>query len=658
MRHLNIDIETYSDIDIGKSGLYRYCDTAAFEILLLAYAFDFGDVHVVDLASGDTIPADVMAALKDPDVIKHAYNAVFEITCLNKAGIETPAGQWQCTMLHGMYLGYPAGLARLGDALGLPEDKKKITVGKTLIKYFCVPCKPTKRNGNRSRNLPQHDPDKWELFKEYNRMDVVTEMEDYKRLASFPVPAETWRDWLVDYEINSRGIAIDTALVNGALAIDAEHRDELSRKAVELTGLENPNSRAQLLEWFREHTDLELTDLTKATVAGIKTDDEAISKLLGIRKELAKSSVTKYTAMTNALCSDGRVRGLLQFYGANRTGRWAGRLVQVQNLPRNYIESLDVARDLVKKHNRAGLKLLYGDVADTLSQLIRTAFVAPDGNMLCVADFSAIEARVLSWLAQEKWRMDVFATTGKIYEAAASMMFGVPVESIKKGNPEYALRAKGKIAELALGYGGGPAALAAMGALNMGLTEDELPDIVRRWRTANRRIVDFWYSVEQAAIHVMSTSEPVGLPIGIMFRRECAPKNGLDFLTVELPSKRKLYYPGPYLAENQFGSQALYYRSLVGAKWCNTSTYGGKLTENITQAVARDCLAIALRRLVDAGYKPLMHIHDEVVCEVPLEALHNDEVDRMSAIMCEPIEWARGLKLNAAGFTSPYYMKD
>ena len=660
MKHLSIDIETYSDIDISKAGLYRYCDTPDFEVLLFAYAEDFGDVKIIDLTQGEQIPPEILAALKDKNTIKHAYNAAFEITCLNRAGYETPPEQWRCTMLHGMYLGYPAGLAKLGEALGLPEDKKKMGVGKALIRYFCVPCTPTKSNGNRTRNLPKHDSDRWNLFKEYCRQDVVTEMEDYKRLRAFPVPDEVQTDWVLDYEINSRGIAIDTDLVNGALAIDAEHKEELTARAVEITGLANPNSRAQLLAWLNENTSLDLPDLTKATVAAnLNVDDKTAAEILDLRRELSKSSVSKYKAMATAVCSDNRVRGLLQYYGASRTGRWAGRLVQVQNLPRNYIENLDTARDLVKKHNRQGLMLLYGgDVADTLSQLIRTAFIAPDGNILAVDDFSAIEARVLSWLAGEQWRMDVFAGHGKIYEAAASMMFGVPIDKISKGNPEYALRQKGKIAELALGYQGGPGALISMGALKMGLTEDELPDIVNRWRQANKRICDFWYSVDQAALSVMRTAQPAGVGHGIILAREMDVINGLDFLTVLLPSGRKLYYPAPYLAENKFGKQAIHYRTQVGNKWCNTSTYGGKLVENITQAIARDCLALAIRRLADAGYKPLMHIHDEVVCEVPADKMHPDEEKYMTDVMCQPISWAPGLILNAAGFTSKYYMKD
>lgn len=659
MKHLSIDIETYSDVDLTKAGLYRYCDTPAFEILLFAYSVDFGPVKIIDFTAGENLPADIFNALSDEKVQKHAYNAAFEITCLNRAGFNTPPEQWRCTMLHGMYLGYPAGLAKLGEALGLPDDKKKMGVGKALIRYFCVPCKPAKSNGNRTRNLPKHEPEKWQLFKTYCCQDVVTEMEDLKRLLAFPVPQEVQDDWVIDYQINSRGIAVDNELVNGALAIDAEYKNELTAKAIAITGLSNPNSRSQLLSWLNENTSLDLPDLTKATVtANLNVDDKTAAEILDIRRELSKSSVSKYKAMETAMCGDKRVRGLLQFYGASRTGRWAGRLVQVQNLPRNYIENLDTARELVKSHNRQGLNLLYGDVADTLSQLIRTAFIAPEGNTLCVADFSAIEARVLSWLAGEQWRMEVFASHGKIYEAAASMMFGVPIEKISKGNPEYSLRQKGKVAELALGYQGGANALISMGALKMGLTEDELPDIVHRWRQANKRICDFWYAVDQAALSVLETAQPAGVGHNIILAREFNAVYGLDFLTVQLPSGRKLFYPAPFLAENQFGRAAIHYKTQIANKWCCTSTYGGKLVENITQAVARDCLAIALRRLVAAGYKPLMHIHDEVVCEVPLTSLHDDEVERMSQIMCQPIDWAPGLLLNAAGFQNKYYMKD
>lgn len=656
MKHLSIDIETYSDVDIGKAGLYRYCDSPAFDILLFAYACDFGQVQVVDLAQGKAIPAQVIADLQNPDVVKHAYNAAFEITCLNHMGYTTPPDQWRCTMLHGLYLGYPAGLAKLGEALGLPEDKRKMTAGKALIRYFCQPCTPTRSNGNRKRNLPKHDLDKWKLFKAYNVQDVITEMEDYKRLAAYPVPDRVQDEWVTDYELNARGIRLDMKLVKGALAIDAQHRQALTQKAVRLTSLQNPNSRNQLLAWLNENSDLNLEKLTKETIAeSLQIAEGPAADVLRIRKNLAKSSVSKYQAMDRAVCQDGRIRGVLQFYGANRTGRWAGRLVQVQNLPHDIPPAIATARHLAEEGNRRGLDLLYGDVSSTLSQLIRTAFVAPDDCMLCVSDFSAIEARVLSWLAGEQWRMEVFAKGGDIYCASASSMFGVPV--VKHGvNGQ--LRQKGKVAELALGYQGGPNALIAMGALKQGLTEDELPDIVGRWRGANPRIRDYWYAVDRAAMAAMQDEGPAGLDHGIMFSRECNLLYGYEYLCIRLPSGRQLFYPQPFLSDNQFGRTAIHYKTQSAANWANTSTYGGKLVENITQAVARDCLALALKRLVDAGYKPLMHIHDEVVLEVPKAVLHDDEIDRINKIMCAPIPWAPGLILNADGFISPYYKKD
>ena len=656
MKHLSIDIETYSDVDIGKAGVYKYCDTDTFEILLFAYSYDFGQVQVIDLAQGQTIPAQVLTDLADPDVIKHAYNATFEITCLNRCGYRTPPEQWRCTMLHGLYLGYPAGLAKLGDALGLPEDKRKMAAGKALIRYFCVPCKPTKRNGNRTRNLPKHDPDKWRVFKAYNAQDVVTEMEDYHRLSAYPVPDWVQADWVIDYQLNARGIALDMDLVRGALSIDAENKSVLTQRAIDLTNLQNPNSRNQLLAWINENSELELEKLTKETVAdSLQIAEGPAAEVLRIRKEMSKSSVSKYQAMSRAVCSDGRIRGVLQFYGANRTGRWAGRLVQVQNLPHDVPPAIETARALAEKGNRRGIELLFGDVPSTLSQLIRTAFIAPKDCMLCVSDFSAIEARVLSWLAGEQWRQDVFAKGGDIYCASASSMFGVPV--VKHGINGH-LRQKGKVAELALGYQGGPNALITMGALKQGLTEEELPDIVQRWRGANPRIRDYWYAVDGAALSVMQDARPVGLDYGIIISRECDLIYGYDYLTILLPSGRRLFYPAPCLAENQFGRQAINYKTQLGSKWVNTSTYGGKLVENITQAVARDCLALALKRLVEAGYTPLMHIHDEVVLEVPKAELHDDEIDRINAIMCAPIPWAPGLILNADGFISPYYKKD
>ncbi|WP_432642839.1 DNA polymerase [Acidaminococcus sp.] len=655
VRHLSVDIETYSDQDIGSVGLYRYVDTPAFEILLFAYSYDFGPVTVVDLTQGEQIPQQILDDLQDASVIKHAYNAVFEITCLNHAGIRTPADQWRCTMLHGLYLGYPAGLANLGKALGLPEDKQKMSVGKALIRYFCIPCKPTKKNGGRTRNLPRHDPEKWELFKTYNGQDVVTEMEDYKRLKTFPVPDDVQRDWVIDYELNLRGIQLDMDLVSGALKIDAENREQLMDRAVALTGLPNPNSRDQLLGWLKEQG-VELTALTKETVAqGLETAKGPAREMLDIRRRLAKSSVSKYQAMERAVCHDGRIRGTLQYYGAGRTGRWAGRIVQVQNLPHDVPVTPEVARKLVMGGSLDQLRLLYDNVSDTLSQLIRTCFVAKPGCTLVVADFSAIEARVLAWLADEKWRMKVFAEGGDIYCASASSMFGVPV--VKHGINGH-LRQKGKVAELALGYGGGVNALIAMGALKMGLTEDELPEIVRKWRAASPHIRQYWYNVEEAAIKALDTAEPQPIGHGMEVCRECNLLYGYDYLTIKLPSGRKLFYPQPSQGVNRFGGTEIKYKSWEGTRWINLGTYSGKLVENITQAFARDCLALALRRLVEAGYKPLMHIHDEVVLEVPLDQMHDNELDRVVHLMCAPIPWAPGLLLNADGFVSPYYKKD
>ena len=655
VRHLSVDIETYSDQDIGSVGLYRYVDTPAFEVLLFAYSYDFGPVTVVDLTQKKQVPQDVLDALQDANVIKHAYNAVFEITCLNHAGIRTPADQWRCTMLHGLYLGYPAGLANLGKALGLPEDKRKMSVGKALIRYFCVPCKPTKKNGGRTRNLPRHDPEKWELFKTYNGQDVTTEMEDYKRLKAFPVPDDVQRDWVIDYELNLRGIQLDMDLVDGALKIDAENREQLMDRAVALTGLPNPNSRDQLLGWLKEQG-VELTALTKETVAqGLETAKGSAREMLDIRRRLAKSSVSKYQAMERAVCHDGRIRGTLQYYGAGRTGRWAGRIVQVQNLPHDVPPAMEAARKLVKEGDLSRLKLLYGNVSDTLSQLIRTCFVAKPRCTLVVADFSAIEARVLAWLADEKWRMKVFAEGGDIYCASASSMFGVPV--VKHGVNGH-LRQKGKVAELALGYGGGVNALIAMGALKMGLTEDELPEIVQKWRAASPHIRQYWYTVEKAAIRALDTATPQPIGHGMVVNRECNLLYGYDYLTIKLPSGRKLFYPQPSQGVNRFGGTEIKYKSWEGTRWIDLGTYSGKLVENITQAFARDCLALALRRLVEAGYKPLMHIHDEVVLEVPLDQMHDDELDRVVHLMCAPIPWAPGLLLNADGFVSPYYKKD
>lgn len=656
-KHLSIDIETRSSAEIGKTGLYRYAMDPDFDILLFAYKTPDAEVQVVDLENGEKIPERVIRILQDPSWVKHAYNAAFEWFCLNQYGIQTPLSQWKCTMIHSMYCGYPASLEASGNALGLPQDKRKLTTGKALIRYFCTPCKPTKTNGGRRWNLPKHDMEKWELFKEYNGQDVVTEQEILRRLNHFPVPEEEWNQWRMDVTMNAFGVRIDTWLVQGALAIDAVSTQKLTEEAVRITGLSNPNSTAQLLDWL-EREGVRMPNLQKATVAEkLEKEDipDKVRRILEIRQQLGKTSVKKYVAMATAKCEDDRVRGLTQFYGANRTGRWAGRLVQMQNLPRNYLKTLDSARNLVKQKNYVAVKALYGNVPDTLSQLIRTAFVPSEGRKFVVADFSAIEARVIAWLAGEQWVNEVFATHGKIYEATASQMFHVPIEKIVKGNPEYALRQKGKVATLALGYQGGTAALIAMGALSMGLSEDELPDIVSRWRGANPRIRDLWYAVEEAALQTMHTARPQAIR-GLIFRLEGDLIYGQSFLTVQLPSGRKLFYPKPFLQENQFGKMAIHYYTVgqQSHKWEVTSTYGGKMTENIVQAIARDCLAETLSRIHALGLQVVFHVHDEVIIDAPMEVT----VEQICELMSQPIPWAPGLILKGAGFENGYYMKD
>ncbi len=665
VKHLSIDIETRSSVDIAKAGAYKYAQSPDFQILLFAYQFGEDPVEIIDFTDGETLPKELVSALKNPKVIKHAYNAAFEWYCLNRAGFETPIDQWRCTMVHGLYCGYTAGLDATGKAIGLPQDKQKLATGKALIRYFCVPCKPTRSNGNRTWNQPWHDPEKWKLFKEYCRQDVVTEHAILTRLKQFPMPEKEQKQWQMDILMNAYGVRVDTELIEGALYIDGISTQELTDEAIRLTGLLNPNSATQLVPWLNEHSRKQETDpdvfqdIQKATVTGAleKPGDlpEEVLQMLRIRQQLGKTSIKKYVAMDTAKGEGDRVRGLTQYYGANRTGRWAGRLVQMQNLPRNYIKTLDYARKVVKAKNYEGLRLLYGNVPDTLSQLIRTAFIPSEGNKFVVADFSAIEARVIAWLAGEQWVNEVCATHGKIYEATASQMFGVPVDRIAKGNPEYALRQKGKVATLALGYQGGTSALIAMGALQMGLTEEELPDIVHRWRQANPRIRDLWYAVENAALSVMQTAQPQAI-YGLIFALEGDLVYGQSFLTVKLPSGRKLYYPKPFLKENQFGKLALHYYTVgqQSRKWEVASTYGGKMTENIVQAVARDCLAVTLERIAAKHLQVVFHVHDEVIIDAPMETT----VDEICDLMAEPIPWAPGLILKGAGFESSYYMKD
>lgn len=660
MDHLSIDLETFSSVPIAKAGAQKYIASPDFEILLFAYSLNGAPSVCCDIAQGELLPDWVLDALCDPQCLKHAYNAAFEWGCLSKfMGRQLPPEQWRCTMFHGLYAGYPAGLDAAGRALGLPEDKRKLSTGKALIRYFCVPCTPTKSNGGRRRNLPNHDPARWELFKEYNAQDVTTEMEIERRLSLITVPDWLQRQWETDLLINARGVAVDMEMVNGALEIGATVREWLTQEAVRISGLSNPNSVQQLSAWLEQETGEEVTDLRKDTVAKMiarAPDIPEVQRMLEIRQELGKTSTKKYDAIEQAVCPDGRVRGLLQFYGANRTGRWAGRLVQVQNLPRTYTQPLELARNLVKQRKLDNLRLIYGSVPDTLSQLIRTAFVASDGNVLIDADFSAIEARVISWLAGEQWRLEVFKTHGKIYEASASQMFGVPIERIKKGNPEYALRQKGKVAELALGYQGGAGALINMGALDMGIPEDDLPDIVQRWRDTNKRICDLWYKMNSAAVEAISTGCSVGVG-RLLVSCEYDAAHEVEYLTVLLPSGRKLYYNSPQIGENKWGGPSISYMGMdqTTKKWKRIETYGGKLVENCIQAVARDCLAQAIENLEKEGLPVVFHIHDEVVIDCRADTATLDDVVN---IMSRPIPWAPGLPLNADGWVGGFFKKD
>lgn len=671
LHHLSIDLETYSTVSIGAAGSYRYILDPSFEILLFAYSLDGMPVEVIDVASGQVIPLWLKNALKNPLYIKHAYNAAFEWFALSKYLGWLPPDQWRDTMLHALYCGYPASLDAAGRAMGLPEDKKKLTTGKALIRYFCVPCKPSNANGNRTRNLPKHDPAKWKLFKEYNGQDVVTEMEIDRRLSAFPVPAFVQKQWETDLTMNARGVAADMEMVSGALVIGATVKSQLMAEARQLSGLDNPNSIKQLARWLTEATDsdAEITSVTKETVATMLKQPQPanVQRMLEIRQELGKTSTKKYDALETCIADDGRVRGLLQFYGANRTGRWAGRLVQVQNLPRTYTHPLPPARQLVKDRNIDGLRLMYGSINDTLSQLIRTAFVATPGNVLIDADFSAIEARVISWLAGQEWRLEVFRTHGKIYEASASQMFHVPIEKIKKGNPEYALRQRGKVAELALGYQGGVSAMRRMdtGHNLDDLSDDEVKGIVDRWRETNSMIRDLWNIVDSAAVTVITNggaqtirSETTDAVITLACELDVI--TGTRYMTILLPSGRKLYYPSPEIGVNRWGNPSVSYmgQNQTTKRWERVETYGGKLVENIVQAIARDCLAIAIENLEVQGLHVVFHIHDEVVIDTPAWADNDTMLDTVTKIMTKPIPWAQALPLNADGWVDKFFKKD
>lgn len=646
MQTLSIDLESYSDQPLAKTGVYRYVESPDFEILLFAYSVDGGPVQQIDLACGEKIPPTILAALEDDKVTKWAFNANFERICLSRflgypAGDYLEPDSWKCSMVWAAYMGLPLSLEGAGAVLGL--EKQKLAEGKDLIKYFCQPCAPTKTNGQRTRNLPEHAPDKWQAFKKYNIRDVETEMSIQARLLKYPVPDSVWEEYHLDQEINDRGVGLDMELVRQAIQMDGRSRSELTQAMKELTSLDNPNSVQQMKQWLADNG-VETDTLGKKAVAELlKTAPPQLQKVLTLRQQLAKSSVKKYQAMETAICADDRARGMFQFYGANRTGRWAGRIIQMQNLPQNHLDDLSEARGLVRAGGFDALEMLYEDVPDTLSQLIRTAFVPQENRKFIVADFSAIEARVIAWLAGEKWRQDVFAEGKDIYCASASQMFGVPVE---KHGVNGHLRQKGKIAELALGYGGSVGALKAMGALEMGLSEDELPALVSAWRQANPKIVQFWWAVDRAVMEAVSRRTTTKTH-GIIF----SARNGMLFIT--LPSGRSLAYVKPKIGENRFGGDCITYEGVGGTKkWERIDSYGPKFVENIVQATSRDILCYAMKTLRCCSI--VMHIHDEVVIEADRRMSLQAVCDQMGRTP----PWANGLQLRADGYETDFYKKD
>lgn len=646
MKTLEIDIETFSSVNLAKAGVYRYVEAPDFEILLFGYSVDGGEVQVIDLASGEVIPQEILSALEDETVTKWAFNAQFERICLSRfLGYPTEtyleSDSWKCSMVWSAYMGLPLSLEGVGAVLGL--EKQKLIEGKDLIRYFCTPCKPTKANGSRTRNLSQHDKEKWKRFKQYNIRDVETEMQIQNRLQKFPVPDFVWDEYHLDQEINDRGILVDMDFVEKCIEIDGVSRENLVAKMQELTNLDNPNSVVQMKDWL-SNNGIETETLGKKAVAALidEVSDE-MSEILSLRQKLAKSSVRKYQAMQNSVCADNRVRGMFQFYGANRTGRFAGRLVQLQNLPQNHMEDLAEARGLVKNGDYEMLDFLYDDIPDTLSQLIRTAFIPSVDRRFFVADFSAIEARVIAWFAGESWRKDVFAQGGDIYCASASQMFGVPVE--KHGVNGY-LRQKGKIAELALGYGGSVGALKAMGAIEMGLSEEELPELVSVWRSSNPNIVRFWWDVDSAVKKAIK-EKTITSTHGIQF--SC--RSGMLFIT--LPSGRVLSYVKPRMGENKFGSESVTYEGVGGTKkWERLESYGPKFVENIVQATSRDILMYAMKTLRYCSI--VAHIHDEII----IEADPRMSLETVCEQMARVPEWANGLLLRADGYTCDFYKKD
>lgn len=646
MKTLSLDLETFSDVDLSKCGVYKYASSPAFEILLFGYSVDGGDVQVVDLACGGEIPADILKALEDESVMKWAYNAQFERICLSRflgfpVGSYLDPSSWHCSMVWAATLGLPMSLENVGAVLGL--EKQKLAEGKDLIRYFCVPCKPTKANGGRVRNLPQHDMEKWQRFKAYNLRDVEAEMQIQQRLAKFPVPDFVWEEYRQDQEINDRGIGVDMDMVRQAIAMDGRSKAELSAAMQELTELDNPNSVQQMKQWLADNG-METDSLDKKAVAGLMQDaPEPLKTVLVLRQQLARSSVKKYQAMENAVCADSRAHGMFKFYGANRTGRYSGKIIQLQNLPQNHIPDLAQARELVKCGDYDALSVLYEDIPDTLSQLIRTAFVPQDGRKFIVADFSAIEARVIAWIAGERWRLKVFEGSGDIYCASASQMFHVPVE---KHGVNGHLRQKGKIAELALGYGGSVGALKSMGALDMGLAEEELQPLVNAWRDSNPNITEFWWDVDHAVKECIKKRMPTETH-GIRFDYQ----SGMLFIT--LFSGRRLAYVKPRIGENRFGGESVTYMSVGSTKkWERLESYGPKFVENIVQATARDILCYAMQTLKNCAI--VAHVHDEVI----IEADKRMSVEAVCKQMGRTPSWAKGLVLQADGYSCSFYQKD
>ena len=658
IKDLFIDIETYSSVDIGSAGAYKYIESPDFEILIIGYALNDGPVVTVDLLKDGKDTAEFetfICLLTNPEIRKHAHNAAFERLSFKRIGYDIPASEWYCTMVKAAYCGLPLSLDQVSKVLDL--ENKKLDTGKMLIKYFSCPCKPTKVNGGRTRNYPEHAPEKWELYKEYNRYDVLAEREIYSRLLKYEIPKSERLLYILDQAINDRGIMVDYELAESAIVIDNEYTEILTEQAQNLTGLLNPNSVAQIKSWIKEKTNEDVESFAKGAIDDLYdrfANYPEVHELLDIRKKLAKTSIKKYYAMLNCAGKDHRVRGTFQFYGANRTGRWAGRLLQLQNLSKNHVDNIELPRELVRSRDWETIEMLYDDVPDILSQLVRTALIAAPGKVFSVADFSAIEARVISWLADEEWRMEVFRGDGKIYEATGAKMFNVPISAITKGSE---LRQKSKISELALGYEGSVGAMKRMGGEKMGLSEPEMASLVRKWRAANPAIVDMWHEFDEASKEAVMYRRPVSCTRhNIIFDRDD------DYMTIQLPSGRKLFYKDPHFKDERKGSKfirTLYYNGLIQTtkQWGEIDTYGGKITENIVQATARDLLGNSMLNLAQAYFEPVCHIHDEVLCEVPEENAQS-YYERMASIMEITPEWASDLPLKADGYVTPFYKKD